>query len=356
MKKILIPIFGLLFLILLTPFILAKLSNSNIDKKIIELKKNGVFIKEINSDIGYLNSKRVFEVKFDKNTKNFNNFINQADFIVTLTFKNLPITKANFDIKVKNVNILNKNILKGLEAHIVTKDFKTLNYKIQNYKNLIELDDVYGIYKRGKYDKLVINSKKISILKFLSMQNLTFNVVINNLELGLIDYYWKSKKWKIGYNDIVLKGENSEENVTTHLYPNQKYKFEDIFLSDKIGIKLQSNYIAFANVDWKLIANNFSKDNFQNSEFNVSLLWSDTEYQKALVGGGELKGNILLLSKIPKKLEDIKANISLGFDKDLFERITKDFDPKEINKYFKNNKTHIEIENGEIKANGNRIQ
>ena len=36
MKKILIPILGLFVLILLTPFILGKMANSNIDKKIDE--------------------------------------------------------------------------------------------------------------------------------------------------------------------------------------------------------------------------------------------------------------------------------------------------------------------------------
>jgi hypothetical protein len=102
MKKILIPIIGLLVLIILTPIFLGKIANSNIDDKIKEFQKAGIIINEESKEVSYLNTKRVFEVELnqDTNIKDWNEykkFIKDAKFLVTLTFKNLPITKANFD-------------------------------------------------------------------------------------------------------------------------------------------------------------------------------------------------------------------------------------------------------------------
>ena len=97
MKKILIPIIGLLVLIILTPIILGKMANSNIDKKIEEFKKAGIVIDEKSKNVSYLNTKRVFEVELNQNTniKDWNEYkqiINKAKILVTLTYKNLPIT------------------------------------------------------------------------------------------------------------------------------------------------------------------------------------------------------------------------------------------------------------------------
>jgi len=356
MKKILIPIIGLLVLIFLTPVILGKMANSNIDKKIEIFKKDGIKIKELQKDMGYINSKRVFEVEFDKNTKKFNKYINKAKFLVTLTFKNLPITKANFDVEVKNINVLNQNILEGLKAHIVTKDFKTLDYKIDDYQKEIKLINVNGVYKRAKYDTLEINSKKIEVFNLLHINDSLFKIVIKDLELRLIDYKVNVKKWDFNYQKIALKGENSEENLTTHLYPNKIYKFEYKFLSDKLGIKIDNKFIAFGYVDNSIILDNVKKDSLKDLKLDLSFLWSQTEYEKAIVGGGSIKLNLKILSQMPTTFNDINLESNINLDEDLFKRITKDFDPAVVNKYFKNYKSHIEIKNGEVIINGNRIQ
>jgi hypothetical protein len=140
MKKILIPIIGLLVLIILTPVILGKLSNSHIDAMIKNYQKNGVKIKQIEKNIGYLSSKRVFDVVFDKNTKiklykPYKNLLNKASFRVVLRFDNLPITSARFDIKSEGVVIKNKEYLKNLNIVLISKDLYNFRYLIKEYKS-----------------------------------------------------------------------------------------------------------------------------------------------------------------------------------------------------------------------------
>jgi len=356
MKKILIPIIGLLVLIFLTPVIIGKMANSNIDKKIEIFKKDGIQIKEIKQDIGYINSKRVFEVIFNKKTKKFNKYINSAKFLVTLTFKNLPITKANFNVLVKNINVLNQNILEGLKFHVVTKDFKTMNYNVENYNKYIILKDVNGVYKRNKYDNLIINAKDIGIKNFIDINGVNLNFIIKDLGLGLVDYTAKIKTFSFSYKSINIKGKSYSENVAVHLYPNQKYKFVDKFLADKMLIRFHNENIGISNVDWLFIGDNYKKDDLTNSDFNVSLLWSDTEYQKMMLGGANLKVDMKVLSKQFNTLKDIYLKASIELDKDLYQAITKNLNPEVLNKYFKNYKSNIVIKNGEIIVNGNRIQ
>ena len=356
MKKFLIPIIGLLVLIFLTPVILGKMANSNIDKKIESFKKDGIKIKELQKDIGYINSKRVFEVEFDKNTKKFNKYINNAKFLIILTFKNLPVTKANFDVEVKNVNVLNKNMLEGLKAHIVTKDFKTLDYKVDNYEKEIKLINVNGVYKRAKYDKLIVNAKKLKFYSFIDMQNANLNFLIKDLDLGLIDYNLQTNKWQINYLNAIIKGENTEENLTTHLYPNKTRKIENKFLSDKFGVKINDKEIAFGYVDFSLVVSNFLPNDLTHSNIDLNFLWSNTSLKKVVVGGGSIKAHSTILSENINSLSDLTLDANVSLDKDLFQTATSDFDPAIVNKYFKNYKSHIEIKNGEILINGNRIQ
>ena len=122
MKKILIPIIGLFVLILLTPYILGRVANSNIDDKLSNLKSKTIKIEQISKDVSYLYSKRVFKVKIDKS---YFEFPIKGDFLVTLTFKNLPITTAKFDVEIKRLK--NFRELKGYRFSILTKDLKTFH-------------------------------------------------------------------------------------------------------------------------------------------------------------------------------------------------------------------------------------
>jgi len=360
MKKFLIPIIGLLVLIFLTPVILGKIANSNIDTKIETFKKDGIKIKEIKKDIGYLNTNRIFEVTFDKDTKNktwkvYNKYINDAKFLVTLKFKNLPITKAKFDIDTKYISILNKKYLQGLKAHIISKDFKTFDYKIDDYNKDIKLIGVKGVYKNKKYAYNNFDIKLLQIASFKSEENKA-KFIIKDLSLGLIDYDWISKNWSFTSNNIEIKGKNTEENVSIHLNANNLYSVDDKILSDKLGVKINNQIISVAYFDLALKIDKFKKDSLKNSDINLTILWSETEYQKAVVGGGEIKLKAKILNDLPQKLDDIMLDSTIRFDKDLFTRVTKDFDPAMINRYFKDYKSHIEIKNGEILINGNRIQ
>jgi hypothetical protein len=361
MKKLLIPIIGLLVLIFLTPVIIGKMANSNIDKKIEMFKKDGIKITEVKKDIGYLTTNRVFEVTFDKDTKNktwkvYNKVINQAKFQVNLTFKNLPITTAKFDVNTKYVNILNHNYLQGLKAYITSKDFKTFNYKIYDYNKLIKIIGLNGTYENKKYAYNNFNIKKLAIGNLLVSNDNKAKFIVKDLNLGLVDYNWKSKNWNIKYGNINIKGENTEENLSTHLMPNNFYNIDDKVLSDKLGVDINGQVVAVTYFDWNLNFKNFKKDSLKNSDLTLSVLWSETEYHKVVVGGGEIKIKAHILQEIPQTLNDVNLDATIRFDKDLFQTITKDFDPAVVNKYFKNYTSHIEIKNGELLINGNRVQ
>ena len=360
MKKILIPIIGLLVLIILTPVIIGKIANSNIDTKIESFKKDGIKIKEIQKDIGYLKTTRVFEITFDKDTKNktwqvYHKLINQAKFLVSLNFKNLPVTKAKFDVNVDYLQVFNQKYLNGLKAHITSKDFKNFIYTIEDYNKGLKLAGFSGTYKNDKYAYNDFKIKKLGIGEFVNSSDNKVNLVVKDLSLGILDYYWKSKKWNISYNNLIIKGENTEENLSTHLSPNNLYTLDDKVLSDKIGVSMNNQIIAVSYFDWNLKFKDFKEKSLKNSKLDLVLLWSETEYQKAIVGGGEIKLKVAFLSEIPQTLNDIDLDATIKFDKDLFTRITKDFDPVMVNKYFKNYISHIEIKNGKLKINGNRI-
>ena len=135
MKKLLIPIIGLLVLIFLTPVILGKMANSNIDKKIEKFKKEGVKIVEVKKDISYLKSFREFKVD---------------DVLVDLNFKNLPVTNAIFDIKYKDSHM-----------HVVLNNFKKFVFTINNHEGYYKDHQFYingQVYTKSNLDE---NSKKL---------------------------------------------------------------------------------------------------------------------------------------------------------------------------------------------------
>ena len=360
MKKFLIPIIGLLVLIFLTPIILGRMANSNIDTKIETFKKDGIKIKEIKKDIGYLNTNRIFEVTFDKDTKNktwkvYHKIVDSAKFIITLKFKNLPVTKANFDVKIKYIKMLNKDYFKDSEFNVISKDFKHFKYQFKDYvsKNpFVILKGLNGEFIKDRYDNLKIDADFIKFKEFV-YNKLKLNITTKDLGLYLVDINSKAKNYTIYLNEYYTKFENIEENLTTHLLEDKTYKFEYRFNADKMGVfKLDNNVvIGFAYPDFVL--NGVFKNN--KRDLNISFLWSETEYKKAIVGGGSIKGDIQF-EKYPKSLKDINGKIVIKLDKDVFLRITSPFNPEVVNKYFKDYKSHIEIKNGEILVNGNRIQ
>jgi len=349
MKKILIPVIGLLVLIILTPFILAKIANSNIDNKIKLLQKQGFQIKEIKKDISYLNSHRVFEVLINQHTKNktwdfYKKFVNVVNFKVDLSFKNLPITKANMVYVIKYIKIGENNYFQNFKFSLITKDFKNFDFKTDD-KNIVS----FGKIVNKKFTHLSLNTPKFDYQNF-KLEDSHSDILVKDLNLHLFNANWKAKKWEFNYKTLTMKGENTEENITTHLNGENVYSLNDKFKSEKLGIKIKNNFIGFGNFDWNLV---YTKNKVQNISLNFN--WQQTEYQNSVVDGGEMKFEIIVLNSNFNQLKDIDLVGDIKLSSSLFHRITKDFDPMIVNRYFKNNKTHIEIKNGEIFINGNRI-
>jgi len=359
MKKILIPIIGLLVLILLTPIILAKLANSNIDKKITSYKEKGIYIKEIKKDISYLNSKRVFEVEFNQNSnvKNWNTYkqyINSLNFIVEVGFKNLPVTKAKLDINIKSLNIANKNYLNGLKLHIITKNFKTFNYTIDDYKKDLVLKGVKGIYEVKKYEhnKIFISELNFNTLK---IKNSEIEFLIKNLKLNLVDMVLKVENLSYKYNDIDINCENIEENLTNHLLGmNNKYKLLNAFKANKLEVTYKNQKLALKTINSDLNFNDFKFNSLKDANIKFDFKWNNTIYKNILLDGGEIFLDGKILSKLPKTINDFNGNLKIDFTDNLFNYITKDLNPFIVNKYLKK-ELNIKIKNGEIEINGNRI-
>jgi len=357
MKKILIPIIGLLVLIFLTPFILGRMANSNIDDKINELKQQGMIIKEVSKDIGYLNTKREFKVILNRKFKNktwqkYYKFIHTINANIILKFKNLPITKADMDI-IGDIKIL-KTRLKNIKLHLVTKNFKDFEYQLVSIKDF-KIENFKGVAHKKKYTQIDMSAKTLDYKNLFTSQNNRLNGEIKDILLGLVDLDWQVEKWKFKHKSLELKGENSEENLTTHLLGDGKYILEDRFYSEKFGLKNRLFSVAFSNFEWDLKLEK-QKDSFENSNIDLNIKWVRTEYQKAIVDGGELSLKLNILNPKLQNYDDLSLVLDLKLEKELFRRVTKDFNPVEVAKYFKDNKTHIEIKNGEILVNGNRIQ
>ena len=350
MKKILIPIIGLLVLIFLTPIILGKMANSNIDKKISELKKSGIVIKEISKDVGYLNTKREFKVILNKNFQNktwqkYNNIVNHITADVVLKFKNLPVTKADMDI-LADVKILG-NKIKNIKLNVITKNFKDFNYKIISIDDIV-LNGVDGEIHKNKYTQIVSNIKKLES-KDIKIYDTAIKSEIKDLYLAIGSINYNSKKWEIKHNKLNLKAENSEENLSTHLLPNNDYIIKDKFKAEKFGILVGDIFVGFGYLKSDL------EINYQK-KLTLKLKWSSTEYQKAIVDGGEVSLAIDILNPKLTSFKDINLVADIKADKSLFNRVSKDFDPAIVNLYFKDYKSHIELKNGELRVNGNRIQ
>jgi hypothetical protein len=343
MKKILIPIIGLLVLIILTPIFLGKIANSNIDDKIKEFQKAGIIINEESKEVSYLNTKRVFEVELnqDTNIKDWNEykkFIKDAKFLVTLTFKNLPITKANFDIEIKGIDAFNKTLLKGLNIHLVTKNFKSIDYKIDNYnKDNIILNNVYGNIKIDKYKTYIINAKNISTF-FISLIDSKMKFIVKSLELSLVDVDLDIKEIKLK-DRFTINIKNLKEHFEVHLSGDKKYTINDISKIKSLSI---DKIVAFGDIDSNL--------SIKENNMNWLLKWNQTQLN-TIVDGGEIEAK----GKISKNIDDLDVDIDVSLSKSLYEKLSIKLNPDVLNRYFKDYKSHIKINKG-IFVNGNRIQ
>jgi len=348
MKKILIPIIGLLVLIILTPIILGKMANSNIDKKIEEFKKAGIIINEESKNISYLNTKRVFEVELNQNTniKDWNEYkqvINKAKFLVTLTFKNLPITKANFDIKVEKINAFNQDFLENLHIKLQTKNFKNISYKIDNYDREITLEGVYGDVKIDKYKTYTINSTLIK-LPFLSLKEAKLKFEIKDLKLGIMNIDSDIKEMSINQK-YKINIKNLKEKFEVHLKSNKTYTIKDVAKIEVISV---NKLFGIGDVDSNLTISDYKE---QIGDILWNFKWQTTQYQKSVVGGGDIK----VSGKFAPVINDINLDIDVRIDKDLFDKLSLSLNPEFMNQYFKDYKSHIKINKG-IFVNGNRIQ
>ena len=335
MKKVLIPILGLLVLIILTPFILSNIMNSNIDKKIAKFKSEGIKITETKKDISYLTSKRVFEVELNQNTKlpafKAQKFIKKLDFKVILTFKNLPITKANFDVLGNNFKL-----------HLVTKDMKNFNVLATSKF----FDKLTGEYHKNKFDTFSFNIDKAYFKNYKS-DNLKISGEIKDLALYLVNLKLKGDLFEAKNLKIV----NFKYNLATHLKPDNKYNINENFYADKLGVKIANQKIVFG--DFNETDNLVNLDiNKKSTDGNVTIKFDKTEY-KTIVGGGEIKA---VFKNLNPSLKNTYLVLDAKLDKDLLNKISSNFDPEEVKKYFKNNQTHIEIKDNKVFINGNRIQ
>jgi len=327
MKKILIPILGLFVLILLTPFILGKIANSNIDKKIDELKKEGIQIKELKKEISYLNSERVFEIKFDKKTKLkswqvYKNLVKSLKLNIKLSFKNLPVTTAKFDIKLLNTP------LKNLKIKMETKDLKHFKYKIN--ENYLVLN---GETEIKKFAKTECHIEKIK-LESIKGEGIDVNLTTKGVDLWIFEGGYKVKKIELFYKKMVLKVENGGETFKNYL--TDRYHFRDKYFAEKFEIGNNK----------KTIFKVYKLKGFFNSDYDRNFSNIEIETNSSFNGGNiYLKGDL----KKPYQLEDTNLIFKAKFSKEEFNFLTKEFDPEIVKHYFKNYQTEIVVKKGVVK-------
>jgi hypothetical protein len=340
MKKILIPFVGLFALILLTPVILSKIMNANIDKKICKLQKDGYQIKEVKKDIGYLSTKREFLVTInDKLKKRYHIDDIKAD--VVLTFKNLPVTTANFDVEYKKVKLFNQTILNGYKFHLKTKDLKHFKLVGDDYKK--DGLNVIGLNGNVIIDKFItkdINVRNISYKDNLKIDNLKLNVTLKSYNPIAFEGEYNLTKFDFKDKNIEIKADNAGEKFKNSFL--KEYKFSDKFKAEKFGVVINKDKYAVAKWNGDLIVT-YDK-NFTKFNINTNFDFEQSEYKNKILGGAEFN----ITSKI-KRPADIFADVKIKVDKDLFKSVTSEMNPDVVNKYFKNYKTHFIFNNGEIK-------
>jgi hypothetical protein len=340
MKKVLIPFIGLFILILLTPVILAKLMNSNIDKKILELQKQGYQIKETKKDIGYISTKREFLVTInDKLKKKY--YIDDVKADVILTFQNLPITTANFDVEYKKVKLFNQNILTGYKIHLKTKDLKHFKLIADDYKkDGLNITRLSGEMIVDKFITKNIIVKNISYKNNLKIDNLKVNFTLKSYNPVDFEGEYNLSKFDFKYQNVEIKAENVKEKFKDYFF--KKYNFTDKFNADKFGVLIDNNKYAVAK--WNGDFNATYDKNLTKFNINTNFVFEQSEYNNKILGGADF--NITSKIKMPNS---IFADVTIKMDKTLFESVTNEINPDVVKQYFKNYKTHFIFNNGKIK-------
>ena len=327
MKKILIPFIGLFVLILLTPIILSKIMNSNIDKKIAKLKEEGYKIKEIKKDISYLSTKREFEVLVNEKVAKLDFNISAN---VVLSFKNLPSTTANFDVKLNN-------ILKGYHFYLKTKDLKHFNLVSEDYsQDGIVINSLKGKILAKKFVTTDIVVKNIQYKDNLKIDNLKLLFTLKSKNPLSFEGEYNLSKFNFKYQDIEIKAVNAGEKFSNGFY--KEYKFKDKFFADKFGVKFNNQKYAVSKLKGDL---NITYDrDFSNEKISTKFEFLESQIDNKLLDGAKFD----IYADMLKQFLDVK----IDFDKDLYQTIINQLDPKLVKKYFKNQKVHFIFKNGRI--------
>jgi hypothetical protein len=344
MKKLLIPVIGLLVLILITPVILSKLMNSNIDKKIANLQKQGYQIKEVKKDIGYISTKREFEVTLNDKLKQ-KYHINALKADVVLSFKNLPVTTANFDVEYQKLKLFNQEILDGYKFHLKTKNLKHFKLIGDDYKQ--DGLNIIGLNGNVIIDKFItkeINVKNISYKDNLNIDNLKLIFTLQSYEPLTFEGEYNLTKFSFKYQDIEVKAENAGEKFKN--YFNKEYKFSDKFKAEKFGVLIQNRKYAVSN--WQGDFNANYDKNLTKAKIDTNFEFTQSQIENKILDGADFN-----ISARFKRPADLFADVKIRFDKDLFTTITNQLDPAVVKKYFKNHKTHFIFNNGEMGPYGN---
>ena len=179
-SKIIGFVLSFVVMIAVTPFVFDKLMNSRFDKMLANLQKRGVIIKEIEDKSSYLKTDRVFEVTLPKSVLGTRE-IEWVRLKVEAIFNNSPVTDVKFKGNVEKVQLssekdtkaLNELIDKKIRFLVVTPNFKTYRYKIED--TVLEKDNlkvgykgINGIFEINGYKK---NRFYISKIYIQDLQN-----------------------------------------------------------------------------------------------------------------------------------------------------------------------------------------
>jgi hypothetical protein len=159
-KRIIPAIVGFAIMVVLTPFVFAKLMNSKFDSMITKVQLNGYKVKQIKNKSSYLTTDRVFDVIIPGSKIDSSGFIKYIEVKVETIFKNLPVTNVIFKGKVlkvvtTNPNLnenLNKLIKNKIKFVVLTPDFKTYTFRvfdfnINNNQTEITFKGIKGVFK-----------------------------------------------------------------------------------------------------------------------------------------------------------------------------------------------------------------
>ena len=311
MKKLSIVFLGLLALIIATPVIFSKISNSKIDKTILNLNQNSsVVVKETKSNEGYLDTKRSFEVtitdkSFPQNeyfTLNYAPILKKAVFSVDLSFRNLPVTEVVAVGKLKDLEFkgmsqrdtkeMNEFLKDKIVAHLVTDDFKHFN---------IKLDDI--VFKKEGVDfKLTGMESSIEVADHLfasksKIDNFSIHNGQEGIDVNSISINSKSEDDK-KYNESETNIKKVSFNFNKYDYYTDK-TYNNSFVCNEISLKGHSK--VNNNLLEVVSSTSFKKASYDNGKMKLEV---DGEELKVTLS----KLNYSILKEIVTDLKHKKIN------------------------------------------------